>query len=57
MGLGNTNDMMVIQFVIKLPVRNIKVPLMAPAIALLTHLAVAVARQNETFFDPEGINN
>lgn len=37
MGLGNTDDMMVIQFNYKLPVRNIKVPLMALAIVLLTH--------------------
>lgn len=52
MGLGNTNDMVVIQFNYRLPVRNIKVPLMALAIVLLTHPAVAVTRQNKTFFDP-----
>lgn len=56
MGLGNTDDMMVIQFNYKLPVRNIKVPLMALAIVLLTHPAAAVTRQNKTF-DPKGINN
>lgn len=48
---------MVIQFIIKLPVRNIKVPLIALVITLLTHLAVTVTRQNKSFFDPEGINN
>lgn len=52
MGLGSTNDMTVIQFNCRLPVRNIKVPLMALAIALLTHPAVAVTRQNKAFFDP-----
>lgn len=50
MGLGNTNDMMVIQFNYKLPVRNIKFPMIALAIDLLSHPAVAVTRQNKTFY-------
>lgn len=56
MDLGNTNDM-VIQLNYKLPVRNIKVPLMALSIVPLTHPVVPVTSQNKTFSDPQGINN
>lgn len=51
MGLGNTNNT-VIQLNYKLPVRNIKVALMALSIVLLTHPVVPVTWQNKTFFDP-----
>lgn len=49
--LGNTNDS-VIQLNYKLPVRNIKVPLMALSIVLLTHPVLPVTWQNKTFSDP-----
>lgn len=51
MDLGNTNGT-VIQLNYKLPVRNIKVPLMALSIVLLTHPVVPVTCQNKTLFDP-----